>query len=96
MARALHAGATEAERLDAIEDAHGQVEHTLATLSAMLDIARAETGLSRDMMLSVDVAALVEEVADFFAPIIEDAGQTLKLDIGEHPVMALAHEALLR
>jgi signal transduction histidine kinase len=96
LARALYPHATEAERLDAIEDAHGQVDHTLATLSAMLDIARAETGLSRDMMRQVDVAALTDEVADFFAPIIEDAGQTLLIETGEAPIVAPAHEALLR
>jgi signal transduction histidine kinase len=96
LARALYPNATEAERLDAIEDAHGQVDQTLATLSAMLDIARAETGLSRDMMRPVDLAALTDEVADFFAPIIEDAGQTLVMQIGNEPVIAPAHEALLR
>jgi signal transduction histidine kinase len=96
LARALSPGASEADRLDAIEDAHDQVDHTLATLSAMLDIARAETGLSREMMLAVDVAALTAEVADFFAPVIEDAGQTLTVIEVEKPVVALAHEALLR
>lgn len=96
LARALHEGAGEAERLDAIEDAHAQVDHTLATLSAMLDIARAETGLSRDMMAWVDVRALVEAVADFFEPTIEDAGETLVIVGDDAPVMALVHEALLR
>ena len=33
----------------------GEVGRTLATLSAMLDIARAESGLSREMMQPVDV-----------------------------------------
>jgi len=96
LTRALSPDASEAQRLDAIEDAHGQVDHTLATLSAMLDIARAETGLSRDMMLPVDVAALVDEVTEFFAPIIEDAGQSLSEALSDGPVVALAHEALLR
>ena len=96
LARALSSGANESERLDAIEDALGQLDHTLAMLSAMLDIARAESGLSRQMMRPVDIAALVEEVADFFAPIIEDAGQTLELKPPVGEVVALAHEALLR
>jgi hypothetical protein len=96
LARALHPGATEAERLDAIEDAHSQVEHTLATLSAMLDIARAETGLSRHLMQVVDVSALVEELVEFFGPIIEDADQRLTLDVGDPPIIAVAHQALLR
>lgn len=96
LTRALSPGATEAERLDAIEDAHDQIDHTLATLSAMLDIARAESGLSRQMMRTVDLAALTAEVADFFAPVIEDAGQTLVFNEPSDPVMAAAHEALLR
>ena len=96
LARAMHEGASEQERLDAVEVAHDEVERTLATLSAMLDIARAETGLSREMMIQVDVAALVEELADFFTPVIEDAGQRLVLDAPEGPVIALGHEALLR
>ena len=96
LARAMHEGASEGERLDAVEVAHDEVEHTLATLSAMLDIARAETGLSREMMQRVDVAALVEELADFFVPVIEDAGQKLVFVAPDEPVMVEAHEPLLR
>ena len=96
LARAMHAGAGEEERLDALDAAHSEVERTLATLSAMLDIARAETGLSREMMVEVDVAALVEELADFFTPVIEDAGQRMVACVDEQPVLAHGHEALLR
>ena len=96
LARALHPEASEDERLDAIEDAHGQIDRTLATLSAMLDIARAESGLSREMMSRVDVSALVADTAEVFAPIIEDAGQTLEVVGAPEPVVALVHEALLR
>ncbi|MBE7216886.1 MAG: HAMP domain-containing histidine kinase [Caulobacteraceae bacterium] len=96
LARALHAGATEDERLDAIEAAHGEVGRTLATLSALLDIARAETGLSREMMGEVDLSALVAEMAEVFAPAIEDAGQSLRVPASPTPVRVTAHEALLR
>ncbi len=96
LARAMHDGASTEERLDAVEVAHDEVERILATLSAMLDIARAETGLSREMMVRVDVAALVAELTDFFTPVIEDAEQKLVFHAPEHPVIAHAHEALLR
>ena len=96
LARALHPGAKEDDRLDAIEDAHDQIDRTLATLSAMLDIARAETGLSREMMRPVDVSALVADTAEVFAPIIEDAGQTLDVIEPADAVIADVHEALLR
>ena len=96
LARALHEGAGEEERLDAIEAAHGEVDRTLATLSALLDIARAETGLSREMMREVDLTALVAEMAEVFAPALEDAGQVLTLEAPDTPVRVRAHEALLR
>ena len=96
LARALHPGAGEEERLDAIEMAHDQIDQTLATLSAMLDIARAESGLSKEMMSRVDISALVADTAEVFAPIIEDAGQTLDVAEPDNPVVGLVHEALLR
>lgn len=96
LARALHDGAGEEERLDAIEAAHGEVDRTLATLSALLDIARAETGLSREMMAEVDVGALAAEVAEMFSPALEDAGQVLEVVEPLRPVRIRAHEALLR
>jgi signal transduction histidine kinase len=96
LARALQPHASESERLDAIEAAHAEIDHTLATLTAMLDIARAESGLSREMMQPVDVGALVEELADFFAPTVEDADQTLVVETPAMPVIVSAHEGLLR
>jgi signal transduction histidine kinase len=96
LARALSPDAADEARVEAIDDALAQVDQTLAMLSAMLDIARAESGVSREMMQRVDVAALVDEVTEFFAPIIEDADQTLSEDLGEGPAMTLAHTALLR
>jgi len=96
LARALEPGATETERLDAIDAAHDEADRALATLSALLDIARAETGLSRDMMQMIDVAGLVEELVDFFTPVIEDADQRLEVVFPPGPVAVRAHPALLR
>ncbi len=95
LARALQAEGEE-ERLDAIERAHAEIDRMLATMTAMLDIARAESGLSREMMRPVDVGALAAELADFFAPTVEDCGQSLDVAIPPHPVVALVHEGLLR
>ena len=96
LAKALQPQASEAERLDDIEIAHNEIERTLATLTAILDIARAESGLSREMMQPVDVGVLVAEIADFFAPTIEDAGETLSVQIPSMPIVVRAHEGLLR
>jgi signal transduction histidine kinase len=96
LARALQPQASEAQRLDDIEVAHNEIERTLATLTAILDIARAESGLSRDMMQPVDVGALAAEIADFFAPTIEDAGEMLSIQTPSMPIIVRAHEGLLR
>ncbi len=96
LARAMHPGASETERQDAIDAAHDEAERMLATLSALLDIARAETGLSREMMTTVDLDGLAAELVDFFVPVIEDAGQKLLFHGAGAPVIARAHEALLR
>jgi signal transduction histidine kinase len=96
LARAMQPQTGEEERLDAIEAAHNEIERTLATLSAMLDIARAESGLSREMMQAVDLSALLADVTEVFAPIIEDAGQVLTVALPSLPVIIRAHEGLLR
>ena len=96
LSRALDPAITDTERLDAIEAAHDEVDRALGQLSAMLDIARAETGLSRDMMRRFDLCALTAEVADLFVPTLEDAGQTLQLDLPDHPVVMTGLEALVR
>jgi signal transduction histidine kinase len=62
----------------------------------MLDIARAESGLSREMMQAVDLSALLADVTEVFAPIIEDAGQVLTVALPSLPVIIRAHEGLLR
>ena len=96
LARAQDAGEDEAARSTAIAAAQREAERTLATLTALLDIARAETGLSREMMRPVDLGELASDVAEFFAPALEDAGQSLHVAAPEGPLMAEAHEPLLR
>jgi signal transduction histidine kinase len=96
LARAADPDMPETARLQALEDAHAEADTVLATLNALLDIAHAESGLSRENMQQVDVAALVLNIADLFSPAIEDAGQTLVTEAPSIPVLARAHPALLR
>ncbi len=96
LGRALDPKATEAERLSAIEQAHFEADQALATFSILMDIARAETGLSAELMTEVDLGALAEEMEDLFGPVLEDAGQTLVVEAPEVPVVVHAHALLLR
>jgi len=96
LSRALESDIAPDARLDAIEQAHGEADRALSTLSALMDIARAEAGLSRDMMAPLDLAALVAEVGELFAPVIEDAGQTFTPPTQRPPLVVSGHELILR
>ena len=96
LSEALAPEADETRRLDLIETAHGECERVLATFGALLDIARAESGVSREMLAPLDAAATVAEVAELFAPVVEDAGQTLTVRTPPEPVTMSGHDLLLR
>ncbi|HEX7885752.1 MAG TPA: HAMP domain-containing sensor histidine kinase [Phenylobacterium sp.] len=96
LARAADPDVPEASRTQALDDAQAEADSVLATLNALLDIAHAESGLSRENMQQIDVSALVLNIAELFAPVIEDAGQTLVTEAPSYPVLARAHPALLR
>jgi signal transduction histidine kinase len=96
LVRAGDPAAPEADRMDALDQANAEADGVLATLNALLDIARAESGLSREMMQRVDLCGLVLGLAELFGPAAEDAGQVLVADAPAWPVFARAHPALLR
>jgi signal transduction histidine kinase len=83
-------------RTRALDRAYGELDRASATLNALLDIARAESGLSRDMMRPVDLVSLAGQMVELFGPAAEDAGQVLRLEAPLVPVRVCAHEALLR
>lgn len=96
LARAGDPNVPEVERFDAILQAHAEADHVLATFSALIDIARAEAGLSEEMMQEVDISELATEMVDLFSPVLEDAGQQLKLLLPAAPIMGRVHDVLLR
>jgi signal transduction histidine kinase len=87
-----------AERTDAVEQAHREAEQVLATFSALLDIVRAEAGLSRETMAPLDLRAMLADMAELFAPAFEDQGQTLISATAADgaPLTVRGHEVLLR
>jgi signal transduction histidine kinase len=76
-----------------IEHAQGEADRLAATFAALIDIARAESGLSEEAMEIVDLKALAEGLADLFGPSAEDRGQSIALTA---PNLSLrAHRPLL-
>lgn len=96
LTRAMEPGLAEAARLEAVDKAVGETERVLATFTALVDIARAESGVSRETMAPVEITALLADIAELFAPVMEDEGQTLKPPPAHEPVVIMAHESLLR
>ncbi|WP_165186558.1 HAMP domain-containing sensor histidine kinase [Caulobacter soli] len=94
--RAQDQGLAESERLALIGEAQAQCEEVLATFGALLDIARAESGLSRDLMAPLDLAELVRDLGDLFEPVIEDADQSLTIEAPAGPIPLVGHELILR
>lgn len=52
-------------------------DQLLQTFNSLLSIARAESGQSREMLQTIDAHDIVEDVAELYAPIAEEAGGTL-------------------
>jgi len=96
LSRALDEDLSDDARLALIVEAQSQCEQVLATFSALLDIARAESGLSRDLMAPLDLTAMVRDLGELFEPVIEDAGQVLTVQAPDTPVTLLGHELILR
>ena len=93
LVRAADPEANEAARQGAVTEAQDEADRALALTAALLDIARAEAGLSRELFEPLDLAGLLEETAELFEPVIEDAGQTLTID--PHPSLEVRGHALL-
>ena len=79
----------------ALEHVSLELERVLSVFAALIDIARAESGLSREIMQPLRLDELVLDVASLFAPVLEDAGQQLEIRPMD-PVVIDGHEQLLR
>jgi signal transduction histidine kinase len=60
-----------------IEDSIRQVDEVLALFAAILRISEVESGETRRFFQLVDLSELVTDLADSYAPAVEDSGRTL-------------------
>ena len=79
----------------ALESVSEELERVLSVFAALIDIARAESGLSREMMQPLRLDEVALEVGALFAPVLEDAGQRLEIR-PTAPLVVDGHEQLLR
>lgn len=77
----------------ALEAGLGETEKTIFAFSSLIDIARAEGGLSREAMTKVDLAAVLRDVHELFTPLAEERGVLLKVETADSVI--LGHKPLL-
>jgi signal transduction histidine kinase len=66
------------ERHEIVEKAVAEADGLLSTFSALLRIARIESGSSRQAFAAVDVGSIIDDVAELYGPLLEDAGLELE------------------
>lgn len=79
---------------DTIGTVLGEADSLVTSLNALLEIARAEAGLSRDQMSSVDLTALVRDLGELYHPVAEEKDIHLKVEAGEE-LKVRGHRQLL-
>lgn len=58
-----------------------QIDNITGTFNALLRLARIESGAGRDAFSEINLGEIVKQVGETYAPLIEEAHQTLVLDI---------------
>lgn len=74
--RARAAPCLDAATFEAID---AEVDRMLAPLETALEISRAEAGIGRDRFTTVDVAALMRDLGEMYAPLAEEHGMTVRV-----------------
>ncbi|CAO3353943.1 HAMP domain-containing sensor histidine kinase [Azospirillum palustre] len=70
-----------------LQDTIVEADRLLATFTALLSIAEAESGAKRQDFVAVDLAEVVELAADLYEPVADERGQRLSVDIRGKPVV---------
>jgi signal transduction histidine kinase len=81
------------QRDELLAVAEAEAEHALQTFTALIDLARAEAGLSRESMEPVALDALATDVVELFEPLADSQRQ--RLTFAAAPIRALAHRQIL-
>lgn len=80
----LDSNSPEAPSIDA---AVAETDRLIATFNSLLLIAEAEAGVVRETMRLVDLGAIVEGVAELYAPLAEEKGLTLEASVAPGAVI---------
>ncbi len=86
---ALRSGSIDDQRL-ALTQTIEECDHLLHTFNALMSIARTEAGQAREGMQLINASEIIDEVAELYEPMIEEAGGTLLVEkIGAVPSLPI-------
>lgn len=90
------AGATvrEPAAQDSIDRAMAEADRLLVLVQTALSITRAEAGIGRESFSNLDLVEELANIADMYAPLVEDAGRTLTV-VGPETMTAGVHRELV-
>lgn len=71
-----------------------ETDLVMRMLSTLIEITRAES-VPRDRLASIDPAVLMDEIAELYAPVVEDAGLRFEVAIEPHPMRIVLHRELV-
>ena len=80
--QALRSSTNEADYRAALESTIDESDDLIRTFDALLMIARAESGHSRDNMSEFDAAEIARDVGELYEPLADEKGLELKVDAG--------------
>ena len=78
---ALRDPAGDAACRDGLERVLVEADDLMRTFNALLQVARLEAGTPADNAERFDISAMIGDVAEFYAPVVEEAGARLVVDI---------------
>lgn len=72
-----------------------ETDLVMRMLAVLLEISRSEA-VTRDTLVALDPVALIEEIADLYAPVVEEAGMRFSVDLPPGPIAPVPmHRELL-
>ena len=84
---------SDGDREDEIGAALEQTDKAIAIFDAFLRLSKLESGALEQKFVPVDLTQLAEDIADTYAPVIEDSGRYLRTDLA--PVVLNGDKVLL-
>ncbi len=80
--------------LDAVDRAQAEGERLLRMVETALRISRIEAGIGREAFIPVELSAELDQIAEIYGPLVEDAGRAIEV-AGGGPVTAPVNRELM-